>query len=172
MALVDVYAKRDVNGNPSLGDATLIVGDGSTRIEFKQGHAQCEEGVARLIAQRSDLTIPALDHMSAPQGDPKGPESPSLEYSLGVDPQLKGKVEAQLRQSEADLELAKEHLETEGEDVPPVLVPDGFELRTADGEMRCLAAKADGSQCANAAQGDTHACGLKRHQAVVAERQS
>jgi hypothetical protein len=169
MALVDVYAKRDVNGNPSLGDATLIVGDGTIRVEFKQGYAQCEESVARLISQRSDLTIPALDHIPAPEGDPKGPESPSLEYSLGVDPQLKGKVEEQLRQSE--VALAKEHLEADGEDVPPVLVPDGFELRTADGEMRCLAAKADGSQCSNAAQEGTHACGLKRHQAVVAEHQ-
>lgn len=45
----------------------------------------------------------------------------------------------------------------------PVTVPDGFEATTPDGQPRCLAAKADGSQCANAARGDAHACQMPAH---------
>lgn len=48
-------------------------------------------------------------------------------------------------------------------------IPPGFTAMTGDGELRCLAAKGDKSQCANPAVGSTSACGLPPHKAKVAE---
>lgn len=166
--LVDIYAQRDENGAPSLGDAVLVVGDGTVRVEFKHGHARAEEHVARLIQHRTDLVIPALSGQPAPQepvetgGDvfPKDVEYSDSDQLQPTEPD-----------PEADVRLAaaREHLAAEGEDVPdPVAVPAGFELRTAEGEPRCLAAKADGTQCSNAAKDGSHACAISSHQERVA----
>lgn len=55
-----------------------------------------------------------------------------------------------------------------GTDEPPkVTVPQGFALHTGSGELRCLATKADGSQCQNAAR-EGHACQHAPHKEQVA----
>lgn len=43
------------------------------------------------------------------------------------------------------------------------VVPQGFDERTQEGELRCLAAKGDGSQCQNAAADDGPACHIAAH---------
>lgn len=48
------------------------------------------------------------------------------------------------------------------------MIPQGFDARTADGELRCLAAKADGGQCTNIVKAGTSACGMAPHQEQVA----
>lgn len=55
------------------------------------------------------------------------------------------------------------------QDAKPLVLPQGFEAQTGEGEPRCIAAKADKSQCKNAAKGATHACALAAHQASVQE---
>lgn len=49
------------------------------------------------------------------------------------------------------------------------VVPQGFAAFTEDGSPRCLAAKADGTQCANVAKEGSSACGLQPHQDSVAQ---
>jgi hypothetical protein len=68
--------------------------------------------------------------------------------------------------------LAMEHLAEEGEDVPEpgsaLPAPGSIDARealTTDGQARCQAVKADGSQCSNPALDDTGACAIGRHQA-------
>lgn len=48
-----------------------------------------------------------------------------------------------------------------------VEVPKGFETETVDGKPRCLARKADGSQCSNPAAEGSNACKLPAHQKLV-----
>lgn len=78
------------------------------------------------------------------------------------------------------LQAAREHLAEEGEEVPdtltpgagtppsppaegPVLIPQGFDTNLPDGTARCLAKKADDSQCKNPAVDGSKACALARH---------
>ena len=74
------------------------------------------------------------------------------------------------------VKAAMEHLAAEGESVPdvgkdaePPADRSGFDAETADGQPRCQAAKADGTQCSNPASGDgSSACGLSKHQEQLA----
>lgn len=65
---------------------------------------------------------------------------------------------------------AQEHLAGEGVEPaqPSRVVPEGFDDATAEGEPRCLATKADGTQCQNAAKDKGPACQVSAHQAQFA----
>lgn len=164
--LLDVYAVRDENGAPALGDAVLVVGDGTVKVEFKHGHAKVEESVAHLIRHRTDLNIPALTGVPEP-AEPAA--TTADQFPADVEYSDTDQLMEKSPEEDPRVQAAREHLAGEGEEVPePVKVPAGFELRTADGSARCIAAKADGSQCANPAKDGSHACALSAHQERVA----
>lgn len=175
--LFDVYSKRDRQGQMYLRDARLMVG--GEFVDFTEGVAVATAAQARLLATRDDLTIMprsaavTAEDLVEVEVEPVPPEvelEPESESAEEV-------VEAVAPVDDEALRLAREHLEADGETVPEpdvepavaVPVPDGFEATTADGSARCLAAKADGSQCQNAAA-DGHACAIAKHREQVAER--
>lgn len=89
-----------------------------------------------------------------------------------------GRIEADIAPEDVPekVRLAMEHLAQEGEEVPepgsalpaPSSI-DALQALTADGQARCQAVKADGSQCSNPAVGDTGACAIGRHQVKAPE---
>lgn len=190
-------AKLSPQGEPLLGDAQVILGDGTTKIMFHNGRAMVSAAEAEMLCKRGDVEIPGfVPGQDGPAEDvvvpPVGlvaqdgtiriadlpPEiRRQLREELGIDPVVQEAVKPQTGDDEA-IKAAQEYLAEEGENVPEpvaeptvekvVTVPEGFASTTSEGEPRCLARKGDGSQCANAAKGDTHACGLAKHQIQVA----
>ena len=178
----DIHSKRDATGQTYLGDARLLLGNGAI-IEFKHGVAEkIPESAVDLIRHRSDLVflpnddgppaaaVPTSEPPAAPPEPPEPPTVPSPAL-VAVDPAVLA---------------AQEHLRAEGLDVPDPdvakVAPDaptealiqlrpGFEATTASGERRCLAAKADGTQCKNEATEGTWACGMGAHVEQIAELQ-
>lgn len=185
-------------GEPLLGECVLHAGD--AKIEFKHGRALVRSEDAHLLRHRDDVEIVGYDADTDPfnpDAANPGPLPTAAVPVEAVDPPVEGgktildeggvtppSEASENRDSEPDpeaVELAKEHLREEGEDVPepeptgtdegaagPIL-PEGFVLTTDDGENRCLAAKGDGEQCANVAH-EGHACGIESHQEQVAAR--
>lgn len=191
--LFDLHSRRDERGQMYLLDARLVLGDGSA-VVFTQGTATgVPEAQARLLRHRKDLLIVASDETAEAVGafddepDLEPEAEPEVEAAAdgepgdndGGDGDGDGQDDAA---RQAALDAAREHLEAEGMDVPPadsgtqpaaehakvLTLPQGFTATTEDGEPRCLAAKADGTQCLNAAVEDTHACGLGPHKEKVA----
>lgn len=197
----DVIAKLSPHGEPLLGDAQVILGDGTTKIEFKRGRARVNAEQAEMIRHRGDVDVlgytPELVPREVTEAAPikaaplppgavvNGDGTITLPASALSDEQREAVRQAldiapvehetvkPTPGDEAALAAAKEYLADEGmaEDLPPVekvvTVPEGFSMTTTEGEKRCLARKGDGSQCSNAAKGDTTACGLKQHQAQL-----
>jgi hypothetical protein len=199
--MYDAIAALSPNGEPLLGDAQVILGDGTTKIEFKRGRAKVTAIEAEMLVKRSDVDIPGFTPGDVPQITEPHADGPvasvlppgavingdgtitlssasltneqreAVRQALAIEPVEHETVKPPAG-DEAAIEAAREYLAQEGEDVPPevektVTVPEGFEMTTPEGEKRCLARKADGSQCSNAAKGDTVACGLAKHQDQV-----
>lgn len=195
--MYDAIAKLSENGEPLLGDAQVILGDGTTKVIFKHGRARVTATEAEMLQHRGDVDIPGYV-AGTPSPEPVEKKSggitvnqdgtinirdlppemrQQLREELGIDPVEREAIKPPPADPEA-LKAAQEYLEQEGEAVPEpeapapevqktMFIPEGFEARTAEGESRCIARKSDGSQCANAAKGDTLACGLKKHQESV-----
>lgn len=212
--LYDAIAVISPNGEPMLGDAQVILGDGTTKVMFKHGRAKVTAQVAEMLVKRGDVDIPGFTPGIQPRE--VTPEQPiqaaplpagavvngdgtitlpasaltdeqreAVRQALEIAPVEHETVKPQAG-DEAAVAAAKEYLAEEGETVPEpeadalptdapsvpevaktVTIPEGFQAKTAEGEPRCIARKSDGSQCANAAKGDTLACGLKKHQESV-----
>lgn len=187
-----VITRLSEHDQPLLGECVVHAGD--ARITFKNGRAKVSAEQAHLIAHREDVEIVGYDPDTDPYNPaatnpapkPEGAEAPIEEDApVEGDRTILDEVPQPSKASEnADpdaVALAQEHLAEEGEAVPepetpedeeeeagPIL-PEGFSLTTEDGEDRCLAAKGDGSQCANVAS-DGHACGIASHREQVASR--
>lgn len=146
----------DEPGPPAEPEATEADYERKARQEVERELAEARQELAEARG-----SVPPSDPAPAPQEPPSAPEATDL-----------------TPEQQAQLDAAREHLADEGEDVPDVVakvdtgdvqVPPGFEARTGEGRPRCLAAKGDGAQCSNEAQGDTHACGLAPHKKQVAD---
>lgn len=220
--LLDAYSRLDPKTQaPILGCCTLVVGDGTQKVDFNNGRAQVPASFAKIVAQHPDIDIPALGAGQA-SGTP-APAPALVAQASAESPVAAGVVAAQaarIRELEEQLQAkaappappevefadseqppapetpaeppaesqvspevlaAQEYLRQEGEEVPepevssadPAATPPAanpaFDTHTADGQVRCQAAKGDGSQCSNPAiEGSTSrglaACGLGKHQ--------
>lgn len=202
--LLDAYSVVNDDGIPKIGSCLLVVGDGTQKVEFKNGRAKVPLSLAHLVNRNQHIEIPALDAGSgqhfpstaAPEGaqgdgqvdDEKAimaariAELEAMLANNDAQPAPAGWTDAseQAQTAASDeeaaaerLRLAQEHLAEEGITPPelevsdeasptPPPVPAGFDATTADGQPRCLAAKGDGSQCANPAV-DNGSCGLAKH---------
>lgn len=183
-------SKRDPATNSLyLTDVKLITGAGE--IMFEAGEAQVSEAQARALQNNPQITLHenrevVFDEPAATIPDPE-PPPPADDPPPPADPPT-GDSERTAAQ-EAALAAAREHLESEGVDVPPadpappapdagdappppaIPVPDGFERTLPDGTPRCLAAKADGEQCSNPEkEPGSGACQHASHQQQVSER--
>jgi hypothetical protein len=185
-----------------LGDAQVVVGDGTVKVMFKNGRAMVSEFEAALLHHRGDIEIPGFTGELQPRevseaapiqagGLPagaviNGDGSITLSASSLTDEQREAVRQAleiapvvhetskPSPGDEAALAAAQEYLAEEGMEVEPVAevaktvtIPEGFEAKTAEGESRCIARTASGSQCSNPAKGDSVACGLAKHQQQV-----
>lgn len=181
----EVVSRISQHGAPLIGDCQMIAG--SAVIEFKNGRAFVPESLVRYMRGRKDVAVvgEALDgeESTAKTDASPAPEEPSTEAAPDTQATAAASGEAVTSENAGDVSpevlAAQEHLRSEGEEVPEVektvppegktvTLPEGFQLNTDEGEPRCLAAKADGSQCANAAKEGTHACGIDKHQEAVA----
>lgn len=183
-------AKLDANNQPMLGDAQVILHDGTVKVQFKQGRALVNAFEASLLAQRGDVEVVGFDAgQSVAAPDPTSvnladldPETrAAVREALGIEP-VEQEAAKPATGDPAAIEAAQEYLADEGmpvepqevektdepaSDVPPFPVPEGWQHETSEGERRCQAKKADGSQCANAASHDW-ACGIVKHQEQLA----
>lgn len=168
--MLDVLSKLDQHDNPLLNNCTLALGE--LTLEFKNGRSKVPPQHAAQALLCPKLTIPGYD---GPAAEPP----PNVAAALPGDGD-EGDEDAGTR--EALLQAAREHLQSEGVDVPETKEStktvesstkakgsnktkdpkDGFERETADGQPRCMARKGDGTQCANAAV-DGDACRLAAH---------
>lgn len=179
--LVEVQSRLNSHGVPMLGDCVLHLNDGNDRIVFQGGRATAPARLADHLSRRPDVVVmqayqaPVEEPLIAIPAAPPAPVEQELAPNAEQPPAPTGDGD-QTPADGADLSpevlAAMEHLKEEGEDVPavegepavePVTVPAGFEATTPDGQPRCLAAKGDGTQCANAARGGTSACQMPAH---------
>lgn len=186
--LFDAFSEADPESNvPYLGTCTLIVGDGTQKVDFHNGRAKVPASFAHLVARHPHVTIPALEVEGYGEQD----EAEVLDRdSQARVAELEAEIEAEKAKSsakakakarkakkqtaeerEAAIQAAREHLEEEGEEIPDVVTP-GFEATTAEGAPRCQAPKSNGEQCSNPAVEDSPACRLPAHQAKFDEDQS
>jgi len=179
-----VISNVSEQGEPLLGNCRLLLGDLTAEVEFRNGRSTVRPEWAHLLYRRGDVEIIGYD----PDTDPFNPDAANP-ASRPVPVEEPAAVEAEApapdaapeasplseEEREARVAAAEEALREEGLEVPDrqevgPTVPEGFSMETADGEPRCLAAKGDGTQCANVADPETHACGIAAHAAQVAER--
>ena len=199
---VECYSRTDPNGTPYFNTCSMMVGDGTMKIEWEKGRADVPASLAQLLAGNPHIHVPGIavqqagvqaapvdaalaaenETLRARLGDMEAmlkrltaaPASP-VKVDSGPDPEAKERVT--LPEDVPDkVRLAMEHLAAEGESVPepgsalpaPASIA-ALEALTADGQARCQAVKADGSQCSNSALGDTGACAIGRHQVKAPE---
>jgi hypothetical protein len=134
---------------------------------------QAENETLRLRLADMEAMLKRLAEMKA---------APVAEAAAAVDPEatpdgvVKTGVALPAEEIDPKVLAAMEYLAQEGEDVPepgsalpaPSTI-DAIEALTTDGQARCQAVKADGSQCSNPALGDTGACAIARHQVKAPE---
>lgn len=124
------HSKRDANGQVYLNDARLVLGDGSS-IQFTNGVATgIPEAQARIIEGRSDLVLipddvpPTGVAVDEPDDDvsppPEQPTPPTNEPQQSApQPEVTGTEAPELTpEQQEQIDLAKEHLAAEGEEVP------------------------------------------------------
>lgn len=69
-------------------------------------------------------------------------------------------------------DLPEGEVEKDADEPRERVVPAGFENKTGEGELRCLAKKRDGHQCANAAVENSNACSLLPHRVQLGEAEA
>lgn len=175
---VTAYSKLTPSGNPHLGECTLVMGDGTDKVDFKQGRAEVPMRLAKIVAKHPHIEIPELNPKADAATLAAGASTPTASpVELAAAQDRIAQLEAQLTQvnlsitvadegEEVDeaIRLAQEHLAEEGEHVPDPepFVREGFEPLTADNQARCQAAKTDGGQCSNPSV-DGGFCNLPKH---------
>ena len=154
-ATVDVVAALGPTGHPIFGECHLHLGDG-TVVHFVQGRAKVTPDEALRLVGRKDL------HVLAPQEE-YAPPAASETPDIGFNPNQAADDPPPPSDADRARDAARAELAAQGADVPDFPIPSGFATHTADEARRCLAAKGDGSQCANAAKPGTWACSLGVH---------
>jgi hypothetical protein len=190
--------RHPTTGALLIANARLLIGDGSHvdfvdgEAELTQGQAQLltQSGrdditISQPVAFEVPVAAPEPQALPEPQpdqpppagptGNPDTPDPATVPGDLSDLPQEVQDAVAHLREDGTpEEEIAAMIAEARAADAePPVAttpfpLPDGFTALTGEGEPRCLATKADGTQCANPAKPGTHACQHTAHQAKVA----
>jgi len=116
--MLDAYSKTNEHGVPYLMNCTLIVGDGTQKVDFENGRAKVPESFAHLVARHEQIDIPALDPLNATS-------TLSAEDIAAVDAARELRrskqpagIEAPIKEDKKAVKAAREYLAEEGEDVP------------------------------------------------------
>lgn len=113
--LLDAYSKVNDDGNPYLGTCTMVVGDGTQRVEFKNGRAKVPASIAHLILRHPNVEIPALG--SAGAVAPAIADEPVGDQGDGRVDEEKAAMAARIRELEAA--LANGARQAQSTDTPP-----------------------------------------------------
>lgn len=133
----DAYSKRDENDQEHLGTCSLVVGDGTSRIDFVKGRAKVPAHLVEIAANHPQIDVPGYrstieDATAAEEADNELAElearvaelrarrtrvlaaAPALEVTQAVE------VAPDEVAEKSRLELARAYLEAEGIEVPDV----------------------------------------------------